>query len=394
MSWRELALGPAYFRHRRLIEESKEWSREEASGYQRKKVLPLFGRYGSEAIRTKDHYIAARRRYDRWCIPGLVKKVRTGGTTGSPFVFYMDTYARRQKERAYLFDIWMDAGYRPFDLRVVYRGHVGDGPLRYDVLENAYLISANYLTRRTKDILLEELRKLPPFFFHVYPSSLLTFIDLLGEDSFATLPVRGILAGSEVCPKSQMVSVTERFNLPLSHWYGHSEYATLARYCQNCGGFHFYPTYGYTEFVRDGTGNDRIVATSFNRCGTQFVRYETGDIARVGAGSCDKPFERVDGIEGRTQEYFVDVEGQRYAFGPYLFGIHNEFWDIIRGIQFIQERPGQLRVRVALRDVGLRSWMESYLAERFSLVTLIFEYVDEIERTSSGKHRYFISQLA
>jgi hypothetical protein len=102
---------------------------------------------------------------------------------------------------------------------------------------------------------------------------------------------------------------------------------------------------------------------------------------------------RVDSIEGREQEYFIDSDGKRRAFGPYLFGIHDDFWNRILAIQFLQQHPGQLDVKVAIRDNSDRSWLEDYLRKRFAVCDLHFEYVGQIPRTETGKHRYYVSQL-
>lgn len=361
--------------------------------YQQQKLQKIFSRYDSSVIRTKDHYRKNRALYDRYCIKGFTKIMRTGGTTGSPFAFYRDTISRSQKERAYLFDIWGAAGFEPFDLRVVYRGNIEHQLLTYNILENCYVISPNLLNDANKDHLVMFLEKLPPFFLHVYPSSLFSLIALLGEDEFRRLPIRGVLAGSESFPQAQIVNFQHRFGIKIAHWYGHSEYATLAVWCRECFGYHFYPTYGYTEFVPSGDGRLKIIATSFNHVGTIFVRYDTGDIARNGDRKCLQPFPRVDYIEGRDQEYFVGKDGARRAFGPYLFGIHNEFWDAIYAIQFVQNTSGELIVKAVLRDSGKRAWLEEYLRERFSHCSLDFEYVNEIPKTTTGKHRYYVSML-
>jgi phenylacetate-CoA ligase len=319
--------------------------------------------------------------------------MRTGGTSASPFTFEMDTFARRQKERAYLFDIWASCGYRPFDLRVVYRGNIEEKLISYSVLENCYVISPSMFGMQNRQDVFEFLRNLPPFFLHVYPSSLFTFVSILGEDAFRQLPIRGVLAGSEVFPSAQLQQFERKFGLRVAHWYGHSEYATLASRCRRCGGFHFYPTYGFTELVPDESGRYRIVATSFNTIGTRFVRYDTGDLARPGRQDCPEPFLRVDAIEGREQEFFIDRDRQRRAFGPYLFGIHNEFWDRIDAIQFLQRRPGSLDVRIVARDTRYHPWLEAYLQERFAVCNLRFEYVDKIVSTKAGKHRYYVSEI-
>jgi len=392
MSWREVLLGPTYIRHRRLIAESKTWNQAQIQAYQSARLAPLLAKYGDN-VKSKASYLKDPERYQRASWPILTRTIRTGGTTASPFAFKMDTYSRRQKERAYIFDIWSEAGYRPFDTRVVFRGNIGGHLIRYNRLENAWQISPAQLTRKTCPDVLSVLRRLGPFFLHVYPSSLFTLIEALGRSAFRSLQVCGVMAGSEAFPLKQMESFEGEYGIPVAHWYGHSEYATLAKFCHDCGGFHFYPTYGVTEFVQFDEKRFRIVATSLNDIGTRFVRYDTGDLARPSTIDCHRPFPRVDGIEGRVQEFFLDRDGGRRAFGPYLFGIHNDFWDKISAIQVVQRKSGRLLIRVVSRRSEVRSWLEEYLRQRFAIVDLDFEYVKTIERTAAGKHRFFISEL-
>ena len=239
-SWREFVLGPSYFYHKWLISMSFRWTRAEVVEYetiQKKKLtkgLPLI---------TKEEL-----RKNLPCLPIvqkiLAKKVTTGGTTGTPFEFYLDYFFSRQKERAYIFNIWKDVGFKPFNLRVVVRGNLSGRLIKFNKFEKAYIVSANQLIPENKNKVLYFFRNLPPFFLHVYPSSLMGLIDFVGENQFKSLPILGVMAGSELFPKGQMDWFRNIFNLRIAHWYGHSEYAVLAKYCHTCNGFHFYPTYG------------------------------------------------------------------------------------------------------------------------------------------------------
>jgi phenylacetate-CoA ligase len=268
---REVLLGPSYFHHRGLIEESKYWSADQVREYQRRRTRGLVARYGDE-VRQKDHYRQDLSRYTRWDLPLLSHTVWTGGTSGQPLRFRADTLARRQKERAYLFDIWSHVGYAPHDLRVCYRGEIHGGLIRFNRLENAWLISPGATLEHELGRLRRWVRTLPPFFLHVYASSLVTFIDLVGEELFRSLPVRGVLAGSEAFPAGEQARLEQEFGFRIAHWYGHSEYAALAYCCRECRGFHFYPTYGQVELLASEIeGCQRVVASSFNRIGTQFV---------------------------------------------------------------------------------------------------------------------------
>ena len=388
---REILLGPSYFYHRGLVRRSHFWSKAEVEKYilSRKKTLKYWAR--GKKVFSKEDYRDNLNRFENRYLHILTKKVSTGGTSGQPFEFYMDGWFRRQKERAYLFDIWSSVGYRPFDLRVVFRGNFSDKLIEYRALENVCFISPNRLGLENRDYLYSFLSRLDPFYLHVYPSSLFTLIEFLGERKFAKLNIKGVLAGSECFPLEQMKIIREQYGLPIAHWYGHSEYAVLAKYCNSCNGFHFYPTYGLVDF-RWVSGNVyEILASSYNLIGTRFIRYKTEDLAVINetrCGCCN--FTRVDSILGRQQDFFVDRQGNRHAFGPYLFGIHNQFWHNVGDVQFIQKTPGHMKVLIVPNGRTAKGWVENFLTSRFSVVDLKFDYVEEIGKTERGKHKYFV----
>ena len=393
---REVLLGPSYFYHRRLIKKSKNWSAGEIREYQDARFRRMIRRYGDE-ITQKEDYHRSLHRYTRWDVPLLTHTVRTGGTSGQPLRFTADTFARRQKERAYIFDIWSRVGYEPHDLRVRYAGDFHGAMLRFNRLENVWIVSPGATVERELGELRRWVRTLPPFFLHIYPSSLYTFIDLVGEDLFRSLPIRGVIAASEMFPEAGRSQFEQEFGIKIAHWYGHSEYAVLARCCRDCGNFHFYPTYGQVELLPSKIeGCRRVIASSFNRIGTQFVRYDTGDLAVDPVGSCaaDK-FPRASAIVGRAQETFVDNSGRRRSLYGYAFGDLDEsaFYDQIRDIQFVQDKPGLLLLRIVTNPGAERDQIQRTFERRFPMARLEFEYVSAIERSPSGKRRYFVDGL-
>ena len=393
---REHLLGPSYFHHRHLIEKSKSWSAGEIQEYQATRFRRLIRRYGDE-ITQKDDYRRFPRRYARWELPLLTHTVRTGGTSGQPLRFTADTFARRQKERAYLFDIWSQVGYAPYDLRVRFAGDMHEGMVTYNRVENVWVICPGATVESELGRLRQWLGTLPQFFLHVYPSSLYTFIDLVGEDQFRRLPIRGVIAASEMFPASEQLRFEKEFGLNIAHWYGHSEYAALAYCCRLCRGFHFYPTYGQVEMVpSEIEGCQHIVASSFNRMGTQFVRYDTGDLANDPVGCCTNDnFPSASAIVGRSQETFVDSSGRRRSLFGYAFGDldHDAFYDQIRDIQFVQDQPGSLRVRIVTSPGAEKDYIQRTFERRMPMARLDFEYVAAIERTPSGKRKYFVDGL-
>lgn len=394
---RDGLLGPSYFYHRQLIEKSKYWSPNEIRHYQDLRLRPLIQRYGGK-VTQKEDYRRDLRQYTRWDVPLLTHLVLTSGTSGQPLPFRADTFARRQKERAYLFDIWSQVGYAPHDLKLIYRADDSEDLLRYNWLENTWIVSPAAAAGQEISKLRRWIQTLPPFFLRVYPSALFTFIDLLGEDLFRRLCIRGVLAGSEAFPLGEQARFEQEFGIRIIHWYGHSEYAALAYCCRECRGFHFYPTYGYLELLPSDTEEGcRIVATSFNRIGTQFVRYDTGDLAVASARSCStNHFPRVDAILGRFQETFIDNAGRKRSLLAHTPGEdkdHQAFWAQIRDVQYVQVKPGFLRIRLVADPWVNKHQVQQTFKRCLPMVSLEFEYVPHIERSPNGKRRYFVNTL-
>ena len=107
-------------------------------------------------------------------------------------------------------------------------------------------------------------------------------------------------------------------------------------------------------------------------------------------------FPRASAIVGRSQETFVDSSGRRRSLYGYAFGDldHDAFYDQIRDIQFVQDKPGCLR-RADSHEPGSRKRARSSGPSNghIPVARLEFEYVSAIERSPSGKRRYFVDRL-
>ena len=106
-------------------------------------------------------------------------------------------------------------------------------------------------------------------------------------------------------------------------------------------------------------------------------------------------FPRASAIVGRAQETFVDSSGRRRSLFGYAFGDldHGAFYDQIRDIQFVQDRAGFLRVRIVTNPGADKDQIQRTFEQRVPMAKLEFEYVSAIERSPSGKRRYFVDGL-
>jgi hypothetical protein len=60
----------------------------------------------------------------------------------------------------------------------------------------------------------------------------------------------------------------------------------------------------------------------------------------------------------------------------------------------LQEKRGHLRILLVPQPGADRDKLERFLLERMPMVSIDFEYVAAIERTPSGKRRYFVDRMA
>jgi phenylacetate-CoA ligase len=142
------------------------------------------------------------------------------------------------------------------------------------------------------------------------------------------------------------------------------------------------------------------VGTGFNNWAMPLIRYRTGDIAVVGPKSCScgRHYPLWERIEGRLQEYIVASDGKLVSLTAFIFGQHYHAFERIKRMQIIQNRPGAITVRLMVvpkwttRDEGeLMDDMSAAIGDDWEIE---IEYVDNIELTARGKHRFVIQNLS
>jgi len=342
-------------------------------------------------------------------VPSLLRAyVTTGGSTGIPFGFYM-SWGMDEVEDAFVFRAWSDVGWRLGTRCAVLRGgFVGDenSPWTFDSYRNELLLSSYYLTSRTLDAYIGAIKRFKPPALQAYPSALRLLCDLLkdhgrvGEISFDM-----ILLASENVYDWLIQAVEETFPAArLFDFYGHTERAIFAPWCQSSRTYHVWPYYGFTEIlgpngqeVAQGTEGE-LVGTSFHMRGTPFIRYRTEDRALKGSDSCPcckRNFLQLDKIIGRNQEVIVTRTGRYISMTA--MNMHSRVFDHLRQFQFYQDTRGEVEFRMVPKEnypeeetKGIYLELMKKLGED---VDLKLVFVDDIARTSAGKFRFLDQRL-
>jgi phenylacetate-CoA ligase len=304
---------------------------------------------------------------------------------------------------------WERTGWKPGDTSVVLRGAFVGSEERfweYDPARRELLLSSYYLTDRTYPKYVSKIEEFNPKHLQAYPSAVTILADFLLEyNDVGRTTFKVILLGSENIYKWQKEKLQQAFpSARLFGWYGHAEQVVLAPWCEYADYYHIWPFYGFTEIL-DESGKEvkpseigEIVGTSFWNYATPFIRYRTMDRARkgpVGCEVCGRQFPLLENIEGRLQEIVITETG-RYISMTAL-NMHSDVFENVRQFQFYQDTPGEVTFRVLRKDSYAEEdtfKIRRELGEKLgSDMQLEIEFVDEIQRTRRGKHRFLVQEL-
>jgi phenylacetate-CoA ligase len=425
-------LGPAFSQKRSLLKKSEYWD-EKMLGNLQKQLLgrslqaaaevPFYRDKLSSILRELADPLALvaklplvdkdmlRENLAQFHRPLSYKVLRctTGGSTGQPFVFYMDRFITRQVEKAFIFDQWSRVGYRLGDTIFNLRGRTpGKGKfVHHDRLFNIYFASSFDLNLSRLQDYLAAMNQIRPKFLHGYPSTmyqLATLMEAAGKK--IDFQPTAVFCGSEKLFPYQREKIETVFGCRAYHWYGHSECLALGGACEYSDALHFYPQYGYTELIPSGVFDEQgrqlfeIVATGFNNPVMPLIRYRTGDYAIPAANQscrCGRNYLLIDEVVGRQQEFIVDAHGSLISATSLVFGQHYPAFGGLESIKIHQKRPGEMDV-VLVKGIGFRedlcqqmqARMQELIGERMAMR---FLFSDRTEKTAIGKARLVEQEL-
>lgn len=330
----------------------------------------------------------------------------TGGTSGKPLTFIAPK-SRYVVELATMHSLWARAGY-DFDVRAVIRNHRLPtnrdhiiNPLTREVIFDGFQLTADYFAK-----IYQIMRRYRIRFIHCYPSTAYEFATFLHQRELDTTFITAFLSGSENIFDYQRELIQKQLGIRFYNWYGHSEKVVLAGYCEGSDNYHVEPTYGYFELV-DSDGHvirkpgaiGEIVGTSLHNVGMPLIRYRTGDFAEyVGdyCGACGRHLPLIRHIRGRwSGDRIYNADGTFVT--TTALNLHNDLYQVISGMQYLQERKGELTVlvvRSAKYTTGDEERLYMHFRRRLNTDTVVtIQYVDRLMRKSNGKFVHIISSV-
>jgi phenylacetate-CoA ligase len=354
--------------------------------------LPIL--HKDDVIRRMDDLLA--RGADR----SQVKTGHTGGSTGKPLAFYYDD-AKHELMRAGMCRSYMMSGWKPGQKILNFWGARQDviaggvfGAKYSDTIAAEKTIAASEYTEAQLHDWATFIRAYRPVLLQGY-ASILAEVARFVINNKMVMPksLLGVYSTAEVLNSWQRELMEQAFGCKVFNQYGSREIPNIACECRH-GNQHVFTDMVYLESLQLDN-EDSLVITSLTNRLMPFIRYDIGDSGRLKEGECDcgSPFPLMEMGTCRRNDFIITRSGKHIHpsfFNRLLYGQTQ-----IKQYQFMQSEPDKITLSLVssprLRAEIEHSIKEKIRAEVDDSMVLEINYVDEIRRSVSGKHRFVIS---
>jgi phenylacetate-CoA ligase len=210
-----------------------------------------------------------------------------------------------------------------------------------------------------------------------------------------------IYTDSEGMSREEQTKVEEVFDCPVYQNYGLSETNNFSVMCE-AGNYHIYPQNAIVE-ITDADGRclpagteGNIVVTDLNSALFPYIRYQTGDLGKLGKGPCPcgRKSAYLSQVTGRTGDDIILPDGRRVRL---LDRVVKEGVGIARS-QLIQHENDLLEIRVVPDIDFSEQSMEKVVSTARGFLggqmRVYWTKADHLEQTAKGKVRYVIRRAA
>jgi len=258
------------------------------------------------------------------------------------------------------------------------------------------LFSAFHTTPENLQHTVRKLREARPPWLHGYPSHLTIVASHILETGFDLgYKPRWVTTCSESVLAHHRLAIREAFGVePLQH-YAMAEAVANISECPD-GHLHVDEDFAAVEFIPIGDdGLHRVIGTNMSNRAMPLLRYDTGDLVRLSPEpcGCGRPGRIVASIEGRAEDNVELPNGARICRFDHIFrGQVN-----VRAAQIHQRKVGAIDVFIVKNEAYSQA-DEADILHGFRMrvgknTAIRLHYVDQIEKTASGKTRFVISEV-
>lgn len=357
-----------------------------------------------QPISTKDDY---RGREDG--AAGLLDRIlterrRTSGSSGEPFSFRRDRRMTAWMDAA-MWAVYQWHGVKPGDRMARFWGRPLSGvnvAIRgvADALLRQRRMNAFNVTPRESCQFHRALLEWEPDYAYGYPTLIRKFVDHIQDlgRSGRALELNVVITTGELLDAATRNSIEEFFGCRVVNEYGCSESGILAFECRE-GESHLIPVAAYAEVMNEnGEGETartgEVFVTDLYGDVASFVRYSLGDVARLQPGDrcgCGRQLPTFDVLAGRTGDFIQSPNGQRIYSAVLAYSVPEGVTQFQVRQTAGDELQGDVVVAPGFDEAEVLQRCRSCWGQLAgSSMRVQVQSVDGIDRTTAGKHRYFV----
>lgn len=332
-------------------------------------------------------------------------KNATGGSTGTPLVFYQDrAYWNQRNLSVYYFDRW--AGWDFGGPQLIIWGSPADveadGHWKHRLgtfWRNQYWLNGFRLTDAAMLAMFEQMNQSFPQTILAYPSSLYQFATFLSDNGL--IPqwhLKGIIASAEMLHPHYRTLAEDVFRTKVYNRYGGREVGLIAMECAE-GRMHIncHDLYLEIDSPDPYTEPGEILITQLNNYAMPFIRYRIGDVGMLSDEMCPCGSELpiLAELLGRTTATFRTKTGTLIHGGYFT----QQFYNLVGISQFqlIQETFERCVLKLVINGAW-RDEVRQHLVQKIQEglgadVDVTVEFVEDIPLPASGKREYTISKV-
>jgi phenylacetate-CoA ligase len=340
-----------------------------------------------------------------------ILKVTTSGSTGEPFVCFVDRAQLEFRWAATLRSMeW--TGWR-FGDRQLRLWHQTIGMSKTQVvrefadamLSRRKFIPAYEMSDETLRKFIAAIEEFEPVLLDGYAESFNFLAKYLQEHGGMKIRPKGIISSAQTLPEGSRKAIEEAFGCKVFDKYGSREFSGIAYECEAHVGHHVVGEGYIVEVLKDGQPAapgeiGEVVITDLNNYCLPFIRYRIGDLAEAldsnETCACGRGLPRIGKIEGRVQSIIIGSRGQ-YVPGTFFAHLLKDYDHSIRQFQIVQTDRGAITFKV----VKGKRYSDETLAEVLRVLhqflgedmKIDVDFVDNIDMVRTGKRLATVSKL-
>ena len=330
----------------------------------------------------------------------------SGGSTGEPVRFIQDRkYHEWNTATKLSFNkvLGKEIGDREIKFwgsdRDIFEGTIGIRNTLINFLYNRYFINSFRLTPQKLQNTVNEWDKFRPLFVWSYLSSVYELARYLEKNNRTLLyPPKGIIVTAAPLSETMRVYLEKNLGTRIYTQYGSREVGAIACECKKQEGLHIFDFFQYVESIKqEHSQDDILIVTNLRNFSMPLIRYQIGDTAnlKIGFCSCGQQSHVIQNITGRVTDHFILEDGTRIGGGCFYHLFLFKPW--IKKYQVIQKDYSTILCKIVPEgEPQLSDIRDIEKKIRFLMgdsCNVIFEFVDKIEPSKSGKHRFVICEM-